>query len=80
MARPESIADTGPATPPANAGSAPAGDTPPAGPRFTAPDHVAAITLSTEREIRVADGMLTVPADLSDDERRQVLRAGFAPV
>jgi hypothetical protein len=45
--------------------------------RFTAPAHVSAITLSTEREIPVEDGVLTAPDDLSDDEQRQIVRAGF---
>jgi len=45
--------------------------------RFTAPVHVSAITLSTAREIRVQDGVLTVPDDLSDEEQRQIVRAGF---
>lgn len=45
--------------------------------RFAAPAHVSAITLSTAREIRVEDGVLTVPDDLSDEERRQIVRAGF---
>jgi hypothetical protein len=48
--------------------------------RFAAPDHVSAITLSTERVMRVEDGVLTAPNDLSDHERRQILRAGFAVV
>lgn len=47
--------------------------------RYVAPDHVSAIILSTEREIRVEDGMLIAPDDLSDDERRQIARAGFTP-
>jgi hypothetical protein len=51
--------------------------TPP--PRFTAPDHVSAIILSTGREIGVEDGVLAAPPDLSDDERRQIARAGFTP-
>lgn len=45
--------------------------------RFAAPTHVSAITLSTAREIRVEAGVLTVPDDLSDEERRQIVRAGF---
>lgn len=45
--------------------------------RFTAPAHVSAITLSTAREIRVEDGVLSAPDDLSDEERRQIVRAGF---
>jgi len=44
---------------------------------FTAPAHVSAITLSTEREIRVEDGVLSVPDDLSEEEQRQIVRAGF---
>lgn len=48
--------------------------------RFAAPAHVSAITLSTEREIHVEDGVLTAPDDLSDDERRQIMRAGFAAI
>ena len=46
--------------------------------RFAAPDHVAAITLSTGREIRVENGVLTAPRDLTHEERRQIERAGFA--
>jgi len=48
--------------------------------RFAAPAHVSAITLSTEREIHVEDGVLIVPDDLSDDERRQIARAGFTAI
>lgn len=74
MARSQSApADTDPPTPMADGD--PATSTPPL--RFTAPPHVSAITLSTEREIHVEDGVLTVPDDLSDDERRQIVRAGF---
>lgn len=48
--------------------------------RFAAPAHVSAITLSTEREIPVEDGVLIVSDDLSDDERRQIARAGFTAI
>ena len=48
--------------------------------RLAAPAHVSAITLSTEREIRVENGTLTLPDDLSDDERRQIARAGFTAI
>ena len=44
---------------------------------FIAPDHVSAIALSTGREIRVENGAVAAPDDLSDDERRQIHRAGF---
>jgi hypothetical protein len=75
MARSQSAAaDTDPPTPTAD------GDptTSPRPLRFAAPAHVSAITLSTEREIHVEDGVLTLPDDLSDDELRQIVRAGFA--
>lgn len=48
--------------------------------RLAAPPHVSAITLSTERKIDVEDGVLTAPDDLSDDERRQIARAGFTAI
>lgn len=74
MARSQSApADTGPASPTTD--SEPAAT--PTPPRFAAPNHVSAITLSTGREICVEDGVLTAPDDLSDDERRQIARAGF---
>ena len=47
--------------------------------RFNAPDHVSAVILSTGREIRIEGGMFTAPDDLSDDERRQIGRAGCTP-
>lgn len=76
MARSQSAADPDFPTPTADGDPAAAVMTPkPA--RFTAPDHVSAIILSTGRDIAVVDGMLTVPDDLSDDERRQIVRAGF---
>ena len=75
MARTQSAAaDTDPPTPTADEDAA----TSPTPLRFAAPAHVSAITLSTEREIQVENGVLTVPDDLSDDERRQIVRAGFA--
>jgi hypothetical protein len=75
MARSQSaIADTDPPTPTADGDPA----TSPTPLRFTAPAHVSAITLSTDREIHVEDGVLIVPDDLSDDEQRQIRRAGFA--
>ena len=76
---PSAAADTDPPTPPADGDpvSAPIPATAPL--RFTAPDHVSAITLSTGREIRVEGGTLTAPDDLSDNERQQILGAGFAP-
>lgn len=71
-------ADTDPPTPPADGDPAPAAA--PARPqRFTAPGDIAGLFLSTGREIRVENGTLTVPDDLSDDERRQIVRAGFTP-
>ena len=74
MARSQSAAaDTDPPTPTAGEDAA----TSPTPLRFAAPAHVSAITLSTEREIHVEDGVLTAPADLSDDELRQIARAGF---
>ena len=74
MARSQSAAaDTDPPTPTADEDAA----TSPTPLRFAAPAHVSAITLSTEREIHVEDGVLTAPADLSDDELRQIARAGF---
>jgi len=48
--------------------------------RFAAPAHVSAITLSTEREFPVEDGVLIAPDDLSAEERRQIARAGFTAV
>jgi hypothetical protein len=47
--------------------------------RFAVPDHVSAIILSTGREIAVEHGALTAPSDLSEDERRQIARAGCTP-
>jgi len=77
MARSQSAAaETDPPTPTADDAAA-TSSTPL---RFAAPAHVAAITLSTGREIHVEDGVLTAPADLSDDERRQIARAGCTPV
>ena len=74
MARSQSAAaETDPPTPTADGDPA----TSPTPLRFAAPIHVSAITLSTEREIQVKKGVLTAPADLSDDERRQIVRAGF---
>jgi hypothetical protein len=80
MARSQSTAaDADPPMPKADGDRAtavtPTASTPP--PRFTAPDHVSAIILSTGREIGVEDGVLAAPPDLSDDERRQIARAGF---
>jgi len=80
MARSQSAAgDTDPLT--LTAEGDPATDATPIAPtsppRFKAPGHVSAIILSTGREVRVKDGVLTVPADLSDDEWRQIVRAGF---
>lgn len=83
MARSQSAtADTDPTTPKADGDttSAPILTTSPLPPRFTAPDHVSAIILSTGREIGVENGVLTAPSDLSDDERRQIARAGCTPV
>jgi hypothetical protein len=75
MARSQSAAaDTDPPTPTADGDPA----TSPSPLCFAAPAHVSAITLSTEREIHVEDGVLTLPDDLSDDELRQIVRAGFA--
>ena len=77
MARSQSAAaDTDSPTPTADGDPAPT----PSPLRFAAPAHVSAITLSTEREIHVEDGVLIVPDDLSDDERRQITRAGFAAI
>ncbi|WP_066806413.1 hypothetical protein [Sphingomonas asaccharolytica] len=77
MARSQSAAaDTDPLMPTADGDTA----TSPSLLRFAAPAHVSAITLSTEREIHVEDGVLAVPDDLSDDERRQITRAGFTAV
>jgi len=77
MARSQSAAvDIDPRTPTADHAAA----TSPTPLRFAAPAHVSAITLSTGREIHVDDGVLTAPADLSDDERRQITRAGCTPI
>lgn len=75
MARSQSAAaDTDPSTAVGNPASA-------SSPlRFSAPAHVSAITLSTEREFPVEDGVLIVTDDLSDDERRQIARAGFTVI
>jgi len=83
MARSQSAAaDTDPPTPKADGdtATAPAPTMSPLPPRFTAPDHVSAIILSTGREIGVENGVLTAPTDLSDDEQRQIARAGCSPV
>jgi hypothetical protein len=83
MARSQSAAaDTDPPTPKADGDTATAATViaPPQSPRFTAPDHVSAIILSTGREIGIENGVLTAPSDLSDDERRQITRAGCSPV
>jgi hypothetical protein len=83
MARSQSAAaDTDPPTPKADGDTAiaPAPTTSPLPPRFTAPDHVSAIILSTGREIGVENGVLTAPTDLSDDEQRQIARAGCSPI
>ena len=78
MARSQSAAaDTDPPTPVADGGAAASPAISAAPVHLTAPDHVTAITLSTEREIRVENGMLPLPDDLTDDERRQIERAGF---
>jgi hypothetical protein len=74
MARSQfAAADTDPPTPTADGDPA----TSPRPLRFTAPAHISAIMLSTEREIHVEGGVLIAPDDLSDDERRQIVRAGF---
>jgi hypothetical protein len=83
MARSQSAAaDTDPPTPTADGDTvtAPTLTTSPLPLRFAAPDHVSAIILSTGREIGVEDGVLIAPSDLSDDERRQITRAGCSPV
>jgi hypothetical protein len=82
MARSQSAAaDTDPPMPKAEgdpaAAATPTASTLPL--RFTAPDHVSAIILSTGREIGVEHSVLTAPIDLSDDERRQISRAGCVP-
>lgn len=47
--------------------------------RFRAPDHISAIILSTGRELTVENGVFDAPADLSDDEQRQIGRVGCTP-
>jgi len=82
MARSQSAAtDTDPQMPKAD-GDPATGQTPTTSPlplRFAAPDHVSAIILSTGREIAIEHGVLTAPSDLSEDERRQIARAGCTP-
>jgi len=49
------------------------------GPRDDMPS-MKVVNRATGREIGVENGVLTAPTDLSDDEQRQIARAGCSPV
>jgi hypothetical protein len=47
--------------------------------KFTAPDHITAITLSTG-PVAVVDGTLTIDGDLLEGDRAALVQYGFTPL